>query len=87
MIGSREMTLVLEKACCNHIKSVGEASFGMAVEDIKTPSKNVLNDAKMFFSLNYGTKVADSLLLRKPRNIPERFILRLVLLKFLFRLS
>jgi hypothetical protein len=31
------MASVLEKVGCNYIKSVGEASFGMAVEDIKTP--------------------------------------------------
>jgi hypothetical protein len=34
MIGSREMTSVLEKAGYDHIKSVGEDSFGIPVEDI-----------------------------------------------------
>jgi hypothetical protein len=49
MIGLRGMALVLEKADWNHIKNVKEASFGMAVEDIKTPSKSVLNAVKRFF--------------------------------------
>jgi hypothetical protein len=42
--------LVLEKARCDLVKAVGEASFSMAVDDIKAPSKNVLNPAKRFFS-------------------------------------
>jgi hypothetical protein len=49
MIGSRGMASVLEKARCDHVKVFGEASFGMAVDDIKAPSKNVLNVAKRFF--------------------------------------
>jgi hypothetical protein len=49
MIGSCGMASVLEKVICNHIKSIGEASFGMAVEDIKTPSNGVLNTTKRFF--------------------------------------
>jgi hypothetical protein len=40
MIGSCGMASVLEKAGCNYIKSVREASFDMAVEDIKTPSNS-----------------------------------------------
>jgi hypothetical protein len=51
MIGSCRMASVLEKSDCNHIKSVGEAGFGMAVEDIKIPSKNILNSVKRFFKL------------------------------------
>jgi hypothetical protein len=48
MVGSHGMASVLEKASCNHIKIVRETSFGMAVKDIKTPSKSVLNTTKIF---------------------------------------
>lgn len=49
MIGSHGMTLVLEKAACEHIKVVGSPNFGLFVEDIKMPSKNVHNVARRFF--------------------------------------
>jgi hypothetical protein len=49
MIGSRGMTSVLEKAGCDHAKIVGEAGFGISVDDIKNPSKNVLKATKRFF--------------------------------------
>jgi hypothetical protein len=49
MIGSRGMALVLEKAGCDHVKTVVETSFDMAFDDIKAPSKNVLNAARRFF--------------------------------------
>jgi hypothetical protein len=38
-----------EEASCDHAKIVGEAGFDIGIDDIKTPSKNVLNDAKRFF--------------------------------------
>jgi hypothetical protein len=43
------MASVLEKASCDLVKIVGEASFGIGINDIKTPSKNVLNAVKGFF--------------------------------------
>jgi hypothetical protein len=49
MIGSYGMALVLENADSDHARIVGEASFDIAIDDIKTPSKNVLNAAKRFF--------------------------------------
>jgi hypothetical protein len=49
MIGSRGIASILEKAGCEHVKAVGENDFGMAVEDIKTPSNSVLGAAKRFF--------------------------------------
>lgn len=33
MIGSHGMALVLEKAGCEHVKTIGETSFDKAVED------------------------------------------------------
>jgi hypothetical protein len=48
MIGSRDMTSMLEKAGCEHV-TIGETNFGIAVEDIKAPLKNVLGEAKRFF--------------------------------------
>jgi hypothetical protein len=52
MIGYRGMASVLEKAGCDHAKIVGEVSFGISVDDIKTPWKHVLNAAKrLFFEL------------------------------------
>lgn len=49
MIGSRGMASVLEKYGCDHVKAIGEAGFGIAVEDIKVPSKNVLSATNKFF--------------------------------------
>jgi hypothetical protein len=49
MIGSRGVASVLEKADCNYAKDVGETSFGMTYEDIKSPLKSVLNATKRFF--------------------------------------
>jgi hypothetical protein len=49
MIGSRGMASVLEKVSCEHVKAMGENDFGMAVEDIKAPSKSVLGVSKRFF--------------------------------------
>ena len=49
MIGSRGMASILEKAGYGHVKTTGEASFGMVVDDMKAPSKNVLNAARRFF--------------------------------------
>jgi hypothetical protein len=48
MIGSRGMVLVLEKAGCDHARIVGESCFDIGVDDIKNPSKNVLNAMKRF---------------------------------------
>jgi hypothetical protein len=42
------MTSMLEKAGCEHV-TIGETNFGIAVEDIKAPLKNVLGEAKRFF--------------------------------------
>jgi hypothetical protein len=87
MIGSCGIASVVEKTGCNYIKSVREASFDMAVEDIKTPS-NLFSTLQRCFSLNYGTKVADNLLLWNLKDIPERFVLRSILLKlFIYKLS
>jgi hypothetical protein len=44
------MASVLEKAGCEHAKIVGEAGFDMSIDDSKTPSKNVLDIVKRFFS-------------------------------------
>lgn len=49
MIGSRGMSSLLEKTGCDHVKAIREATFDMAVDDIKAPSKNVLNVAKRIF--------------------------------------
>lgn len=49
MIGSRGMASVLEKAGCSHVKDIGQAGFGMTVEDIKGPSKSVVSATKRFF--------------------------------------
>lgn len=48
MIGSHGVRSVLEKAGCDHIKTVGKPVFGLYVEFIKTPLKNVQNVAKRF---------------------------------------
>lgn len=46
------MASVLEKVGCDHVEVVGEGSFSMVVDDIKAPSKNILNAAKrVFFEL------------------------------------
>jgi hypothetical protein len=39
MIGSRGMSSLLEKTGCDHVKAIREATFNMAVDDIKAPSK------------------------------------------------
>jgi hypothetical protein len=49
MIGSWGMASVLEKAGCDHVKTVIEISFDMAFDDIKAPLKNVLNATRRFF--------------------------------------
>jgi hypothetical protein len=49
MIGSRGVASVLEKADCNHAKDIGETSFDMTIEDIKSPLKSVLDATKRFF--------------------------------------
>lgn len=49
MIGSCGMTSVLEKTGCEHTKAIGKTDFDMFVANIKTSSKDVLNDAKRFF--------------------------------------
>jgi hypothetical protein len=49
MIGSRGMTSMLKKACCEHIKTISKADFDINVEDIKKPSKEVMNVVKRFF--------------------------------------
>jgi chromosome segregation ATPase len=59
MIGSRRMVSVLDKAGCDHVKIFREASSAIAIDDIKAPSKNVLNTAKRFSS-SYGTKEANN---------------------------
>lgn len=43
------MASVIEKASCDHVKAIEEPDFGMAVEDIKAPSKSATN--KFFFKL------------------------------------
>jgi hypothetical protein len=43
------MASILEKAGCDHVKTAGEASFSMVFDDMKAPSKNVLNAARRFF--------------------------------------
>jgi hypothetical protein len=35
MIGSRGMASILEKAGCNHAKTIGEVGFDISVDDIK----------------------------------------------------
>jgi hypothetical protein len=40
------MTSVLEKAGCEHTNTISKADFSMNVEDIKNPSKNMLNAAE-----------------------------------------
>lgn len=49
MIGSRGMTSVLEKAGCEHIKTIVKTDSDMAVEEIKTLLEDVLNVVKRFF--------------------------------------
>ena len=49
MIGSHGMTLVLEKATYEHIKVVGSPNFGLLVEHINTPSKNIQNVTRRVF--------------------------------------
>lgn len=48
MIGSRKMVSVLEETGCDHARIVGEACFDIGIDDIKNPSKNVLNAMKRF---------------------------------------
>jgi hypothetical protein len=40
---------MLENADYQHVKVIGEANFGMVVEDIRAPLKNILNVVKRFF--------------------------------------
>jgi hypothetical protein len=40
---------MLENADCQHVKVIGEANFGMVVEDIRAPLKNILSVVKRFF--------------------------------------
>lgn len=49
MIGSHGMTSVLKKEGYEHIKTIGKSDFGMTIEYIKVPSKDVLNASKIFF--------------------------------------
>jgi hypothetical protein len=49
MIGSRGMILVLEKAGCDHIKTISKAEFDMNAKGFKKPSKDALNATKRFF--------------------------------------
>lgn len=52
MIGSRGMASVLEKVGCEHVNTIGKADFRIVVEDIKAPSKSVLDATKrLFFKL------------------------------------
>jgi hypothetical protein len=49
MIGSHGMASMLEKAGCDHIKTISKADFGMDVEEIKKHSKDVFNVVKRFY--------------------------------------
>jgi hypothetical protein len=49
MIGSRGMASVLEKVGCEHIKTISKVEFGIDVEDINKPLKEVFNVVKRFF--------------------------------------
>lgn len=49
MIGPCGMSSVLQKDGCEHIKTIGEIDFVMAIEDIKAPLKSMLSAAKRFF--------------------------------------
>jgi hypothetical protein len=55
MIGSRGTTSMLEKAGCDHIKTISKTDFSMDVEDIKNPSKEVFNVVKRFY-MNFWDK-------------------------------
>jgi hypothetical protein len=43
------ITSMLENADYQHVKVIGEANFGMVVEDIRAPLKNILSVVKRFF--------------------------------------
>jgi hypothetical protein len=49
MIGSHGMASVLEKAGCEHVKTIRETSFDIAVEDINVVSKSMVGAVKIFF--------------------------------------
>jgi hypothetical protein len=49
MIRSRRIASVLEKVGCDHARIIAEFGFDISVDDIKNPSKNVLNVTKRFF--------------------------------------
>lgn len=49
--GPGEWLQFLEKGGCNHIKAARKPNFGMNVEDIKKPSRDVFHVARRFFTL------------------------------------
>lgn len=80
MIGSHGMTLVLEKAAYEHIKVVGSPNFGLLVEHINTPSKNIQNvTRRVFFEI--WNKGGRQLAASEVEAYKRRFVLKLVLSK------
>lgn len=50
MIRSRGMAYTLEKVGYEHIRTINKTDFSMDIENIKKPSKEVLNATKQFFA-------------------------------------
>jgi hypothetical protein len=78
MISSCGMASVLKKASYDHVEVVGEACFDMAIDDIKTPSKNVLNAAKRFF-FEVWNKGGRQLAALEAEEYTKKFVFNLIL--------
>jgi hypothetical protein len=50
-IGTRSLALMLEKAGCEHIKTVGQSDFKVCLEDIKSPSAEASNVGNFFVDI------------------------------------
>jgi hypothetical protein len=51
MAASRGTTLVLEKARCTHVKTVGKVNFGISIDDITSSTRDSMNVASRSITL------------------------------------